>query len=245
MEEAIRKFLNNKPFHSINLKAVLFDMDGVIFDSMKYHASSWHETMRDFGIPFTPEEAYLHEGRTGKATIDILFERNFARKASPEEAEQLYLIKTQKFNECSKAEVMPGISSLLKKIKHTGLQPMVVTGSGQKSLIERLTMHFPGIFSPEYIITAEDVRNGKPNPEPYLKALEKGSYNPQEAIVIENAPLGIEAAHKAGIFTIAVNTGPLKDSILKDSGADFIFKDMPSLDTNWENIYSSLRNTKV
>ena len=72
-------------------------------------------------------------------------------------------------------------------------------------------------------------------------ALEKGGLQPWEAIVVENAPLGVEAAHAAGIFTIAVNTGPLPDSLLLDAGADILLSGMPSLCDEWEKIREAVR----
>jgi beta-phosphoglucomutase-like phosphatase (HAD superfamily) len=80
------------------------------------------------------------------------------------------------------------------------------------------------------MVTAFDVVNGKPHPEPFLMGLKKGgNLQPNQAIVIENAPLGIEAAVAAGIFTIAVNTGPLSDAILKEAGASLVFDSMTTL----------------
>lgn len=90
------------------------------------------------------------------------------------------------------------------------------------------------MFRQELMVTAFDVKYGKPNPEPYLIALEKGGLKPYEAIVIENAPLGVEAGHKAGIFTIAVNTGPLDGQVLLNSGADLLFPSMQALCESWE-----------
>ena len=244
MEEAILNYLKDKSFKAINLKAVLFDMDGVLFDSMKNHAEAWCNTMADFGVDFLLEEAYLHEGRTGENTINIAFQRSLGRTVSKEEAKKIYEIKSQKFNQCPTAKVMPGVTELLEKVKKMGLQPMIVTGSGQKSLLDRLNIHFPNTFVRHLMITAHDVQYGKPNPEPYLKALEKGGFLPEEAIVIENAPLGIEAAHAAGIFTVCVNTGPLSDKILLDAGANILFSDMPTFNEHWEKIAYTLKTVK-
>jgi beta-phosphoglucomutase-like phosphatase (HAD superfamily) len=61
---------------------------------------------------------------------------------------------------------------------------------------------------------------------------------------VENAPLGVEAAHAAGIFTVAVNTGPLDDKVLTDSGADLLFESMPSFNENWDFLFSTLKNTR-
>ena len=72
------------------------------------------------------------------------------------------------------------------------------------------------------MVTGFDVKRGKPDPEPYLMGLQKAGIKAEEAVVVENAPLGVESAHRAGIFTIAANTGPLEDSLLKEAGADIV-----------------------
>ena len=218
------------------LKAVLFDMDGVLFNSMPYHSEAWHKVMKSHGLTLSREEAYMHEGRTGAATINIVFQRELGREATQEEIESIYQEKSVLFNSCAEAERMPGAWELLQKVKGEGLTPMVVTGSGQLSLLERLEHNFPGMFRQELMVTAFDVKYGKPNPEPYLMALEKGGLKPNEAIVIENAPLGVEAGHKAGIFTIAVNTGPLNGEILLNAGADLLFPSMQALCESWEKL---------
>ena len=129
---------------------------------------------------------------------------------------------------------MPGAWALLQKAKKDGRIPMVVTGSGQLSLLERLEHHYPGMFHKELMVTAFDVKYGKPNPEPYLMALKKGGIKADEAVVVENAPLGVEAGHNANIFTIAVNTGPLNGQVLLDAGADLLFPSMQALNDTWD-----------
>ena len=203
------------------LKAVLFDMDGVLFNSMPYHSEAWHKVMKSHGLTLSREEAYMHEGRTGAATINIVFQRELGREATQEEIESIYQEKSVLFNSYAEAE---------------GLTPMVVTGSGQLSLLERLEHNFPGMFHKELMVTAFDVKYGKPNPEPYLMALKKGGLKADEAVVVENAPLGVEAGHKAGIFTIAVNTGPLDGQVLLDSGADLLLPSMQALCEAWDGL---------
>ena len=125
------------------IKAVLFDMDGVLFNSMPYHSEAWHQVMKSHGLNLSREEAYMHEGRTGAATINIVFQRELGREASQEEIEKIYKEKSILFNTHPEAERMPGAWELLKKIKREGLITMVVTGSGQLSLLDRLELNFP------------------------------------------------------------------------------------------------------
>ena len=84
--------------------------------------------------------------------------------------------------------ITPFSFELLKKIKAENKEIFVVTGSGQPSLIDSLDENFPGIFKKEKMVTAFDVTNGKPHPEPYLKALKKSGLQPWEVVVVENAP---------------------------------------------------------
>jgi beta-phosphoglucomutase-like phosphatase (HAD superfamily) len=85
-----------------------------------------------------------------------------------------------------------------------------------------------------HITTAYDVKQGKPAPDPYLKGLAKaGCTNPWEAIVVENAPLGVHAGVAARIFTIAVNTGPLPNEQLLCEGANLLFKSIAELKDEW------------
>jgi HAD superfamily hydrolase (TIGR01509 family) len=216
------------------IKAVLFDMDGVLYDSMRSHVQAWQETMSAVGIESSLEDFYLFEGRTGASTIDILFTRAFGREATLEEKKTIYARKAKRFVELEQAAStpMPGSLDVLKKVKELDLQCILVTGSGQHFLFEKLYKDFPGYFSKDLMVTAYDVTNGKPHPEPYLTGLKKGNLQPGEALVIENAPLGIESARAAGIYTIAVNTGPLPDQVLWEAGANTLFPSMKALAEN-------------
>ncbi len=209
-------------------------MDGVLFDSMPNHALAWSKAMTQFGLSMTPTEAYLHEGRTGSGTVNVVAQRFWGRDATDEEKETIYKVKTDIFNTCPEAQPMPGALELLRKVKAEGLRIVLVTGSAQASLLERLETHYPGMFSPGLMVTGSDVKHGKPHPEPYLMGLQKANVGAEEAVVVENAPLGVQSAHSAGIFTIAVNTGPLPDKILKDSGADIIYPNMAALAEAWD-----------
>lgn len=227
--QSVDLYLKKQGFETFAPKAVLFDMDGVLFDSMPNHARSWAKVCTEFGLAMTEEEAYMHEGRTGNATINILTRRYWNRDATPEEVERIYAEKCRLFNAAPEAPKMPGALEVLQKVKEAGMTIVVVTGSGQKSLLDRLEHNYPGFFSPELIVSSKDVKHGKPNPEPYLMGLEKVGLKPYEAIVVENAPLGVRAAVAAQIFTIAVNTGPLPESALLNEGANMLFPSMQAL----------------
>ena len=257
IKAAVEQYLKAHGFERMALKAAMFDMDGVLFDSMRNHAKCWHETMAHFGLDLPEWEAYMHEGRTGAGTINIVSMRQRGCEATEEEIQRIYQYKSDLFNQCPKAERMPGAYELLVKVKESGGVPMVVTGSGQRTLLERLNRNFPGIFRKELMVTAFDVKYGKPNPEPYLMGMEKYRKAlqppkgegirtvPQECgknsfIVVENAPLGVQAGVAAGVFTIAVNTGPLPDETLLSQGANLLFHSMQEFCDEWEVLVESL-----
>ena len=239
IEQKIQAFLSSKNYAKFDLKAVLFDMDGVLYDSMPNHAGSWHTVMNSYGFDLSFEEAYLHEGRKGLDTIQIVCRRQGV-ELSDEEIRAIYKKKAELFKTLPVSKRMPGSYELLQKVQNEGLIPMIVTGSGQKSLLANLSVSFPGIFQQERMVTSFDVKFGKPNPEPYLMALQKGDLKPWEVVVIENAPLGIESAKNAGLFTIVVNTGPLPDSCLWDAGANLLYPGMTTLNEEWGTIMKAL-----
>ena len=86
------------------------------------------------------------------------------------------------------------------------------------------------------MVTAFDVKYGKPHPEPYLMGLQKAHAKPNETFVVENAPMGVEAAVAANIFTIAVNTGPLPDQV---------YPDMENLAKDWKQIIELAKSTRL
>lgn len=219
-------------------------MDGVLYDSMPNHAASWVQIMQSHGFRMSREEAYMNEGRTGDHTIDLISRRE-GKTIDPEERKRIYQEKTDVFNALPAPKPMEGSAELLTKVRADGLFTMLVTGSGQPTLLDRLNQDFPGAFVREQMITSFDVKRGKPHPEPYLMALEKGALQANEAIVVENAPLGVEAARAAGLFVIAANTGPLPDSVLLDAGANYLLPSIEALCNDWKHVYKTLNTTHI
>ena len=235
----IEKFIQQKKYPTFKPKAIFFDMDGVLFDSMKSHAIAWVEALKTMGLPFTEYEAYMNEGRTGSSTIDGVFGKVYGRNATDEEKQVIYRLKSKLFEACEQPERMPFALELLKKVQTQKLEIFVVTGSGQPTLIDSLEAYFPGIFSKEKMVTAFDVKQGKPHPEPYLMALKKSGLKAWEVVVIENAPLGVESSSTAGLFSLGVNTGPLDTKVLTESGANLVFDGMNDLNEKWETFSKS------
>ena len=161
-------------------------MDGVIYDSMPNHAVSWHESMADYGLDMPMTGAYEYEGMRGVETIKLLAKQQWGRDLSDEEAQLMYQHKSEKFAAYPPATLMPGIVELMQQIKACGLKICIVTGSAQHVLLDKLQNDLPGLVTHELMVTALDVNHGKPNPEPYLKGMQKCDIHPWEAIVVEN-----------------------------------------------------------
>lgn len=218
------------------IKAVMFDMDGVLFDSMPLHTVSWHKAMLGLGVDLPLDVFYMNEGRTCRGTMDILFPEYLGRTASDEECEELYRIKSRYFHSIGEAPPMNGAREVLQKVHDLGLTALVITGSGDRNLMGRLSGAYEGLLRLDLTVCSLDVRKCKPDPEPYLVGLQHAGVSASEALVIENAPLGVRAGHASGCRTIAVNTGPLPDSALLDEGADVLFHSMRELAENFEKL---------
>lgn len=189
------------------------------------------------GIPAERDEFFMFEGMTGAATINELFLRTFGREATDEEKKSLYKRKTELFRAMPAVSRMPGASRLLEEMRERDVERVLVTGSGQMSLIDALEKDFPGAFSAGKMVSSRNVEHGKPHPEPYLRGLSLAGVDASEAIVVENAPLGVESGARAGILTIGVTTGPIPAQKLYDSGATVVMESMERLADAFPEIY--------
>lgn len=224
----------------MRLKAVFFDMDGVLYNSMPNHAKAWVQASEDFGLGMTAKDVYMNEGRTCFSTVNLFTNRQFGRETTLDEVDHIYARKCEYYNLLPKATPMPGALSLLKQIKRDGFQIVLVTGSAQHSLLSRLNYDYPDIFHSDLMVTGYDVKYGKPNPEPYLMAMQKANVMPWESVVVENAPLGVQSGVGAKAFTIACNTGPLDNQMFINEQANLLLPSLQVLSDIWPQLCDSL-----
>ncbi len=222
----IQDFLERNDYINLIPRAALIDMDGTLYDSMPSHAAAWKQMLSEIGVEIPMSDFFRYEGRTGASTIDLIFQQVYGRHCTDDEARTLYRRKTELFAAMPPVEPMPGAAEMLGFLEQVDIKRVLVTGSGQSSLLNRLNSDFPGAFSMDMRVTGRDVTKGKPSPEPYLKAMEIAGVKPNECIVIENAPLGVESGHASGAFTVGVNTGPIPEDELRAAGADIVFPSM-------------------
>lgn len=228
-DNEIKHYLAQHGYEKFVPKAVLFDMDGVLYDSMPHHAIAWQRAMGDFGLHFTAADSYATEGARGVDTIRKYVKDQLHKEISEEEAQRMYDVKTRYFHELPETQVFDGVRELMQWLSRHGLSINVVTGSGQRPLIQRLLTDFGDFLDEAHITSAFDVKRGKPAPDPYLAGLRKaGNLQPWQGIVVENAPLGVRAGVAAGCFTVAINSGPLPDEALTSEGSNLLFPSIRS-----------------
>lgn len=228
-QEAIKAYMKRRGITRIRPTAALIDMDGTLYDSMGNHADAWYRLISGIGIECTRDEFFLYEGRTGVSTINLLFNRAYGHDAAPEEAKELYHKKTLYFSDMPPVSPMPGAKEMVNTFLSNNITTVLVTGSGQNTLLNRLDTDYPGAFPTERRITSHDVKRGKPDPEPFIKAMTIVNASPEECIAVDNAPLGVKSGAATGAFTIGVTTGPIPREELSKAGADIVYSSMTEL----------------
>lgn len=184
------------------LKGLIFDVDGVLMDSMPYHADAWVKAFEDAGIHITNMDIYEIEGSNHKSVVDIVFHK---AGIEPKTSDYKTFLKRKRklFMQNNRSEPFKGMQTCLQALK--GKYKLAVASGADRTIVNSLMDKFyPGIF--EAIVSGEDVAHGKPNPEPYLTAAHKLGLGIEECMVIENAPLGIRSAKNAGMYCLAVPT---------------------------------------
>jgi beta-phosphoglucomutase len=184
-------------------KAVIFDMDGVIIDSMPYHFLAWYEALRPLGIRVGCFEVYAKEGEQWQKSL-----RDFLRRARIKPTKKIlnkiFLRRQKIFKENFKRFIFSGVYEFLICLKDKGYILSLVTGTPNDEVKRILPKRIYNLFNG--LVCGDHVKKGKPHPEPYLRAAKLLDLRPQECAVIENAPYGIESAKKAGMFCIALTT---------------------------------------
>lgn len=187
------------------LKAVIFDMDGVIIDSEPLHYKAYHLMFREVGISVSPE---MYESFTGKSTINICkqLKEEFCLPHSPGE---LAGIKRKHFEVIFKNDktfdLIDGVRDLIEDYHKHGLT-MVLGSSATMASIERIFKRFDLDRFFKAKLSGAELKASKPHPEIFIKAAEASGYSPDECMVIEDATNGVEAAKSAGIFCIAFDS---------------------------------------
>jgi beta-phosphoglucomutase len=205
----------------LNIKAVLFDFDGVIADTLTYHVQAWQQVFADYGVEILAEDVFLLEGQLAEEIGRQLAQQK-GLSLDAIILKEMVQRKRAIYNQITQATVYPASRKLIEYLKANSIKIALVTGAIRQNIEPVTGKEFLTNF--DAIITGNDVANTKPHPEPYLTAAQKLNVQPHECLVIENAPLGIRAAKLAEMFCVAVKTTIKDESYLKE--ADLIVADM-------------------
>ncbi|NTU96901.1 MAG: beta-phosphoglucomutase family hydrolase [Chlorobiaceae bacterium] len=185
--------------------AFIFDMDGVLTDNMRFHAESWVELFRDFGLEGLDAERYLVE-TAGMKGLDVL--RYFLDPdIGHAEAERLTELKDFLYRVMYRDRIrpMPGLDVFLHASEKSGISLGIGTGAGHSNIRYLLgLLGLTGTFGA--VVSAYDVERGKPHPDIFLRAAELLGVDPSSCIVFEDALPGVEAARSAGMQCVAITT---------------------------------------
>jgi beta-phosphoglucomutase len=215
----------------LGVRAVIFDMDGVLLDTLPLHYASYRHVLEAEGLAVEPRDISSREGLgTPELLASLSEERGW--QLSPQRIQELASRRRRFFWDRYEHRVYPGVTELLDFLERDGYGLAVVSGAIQRSLDVGLRDHpaasngrcLAGWFP--VIVGGTMVARGKPHPDPYLVALEKLSLEGRQALVVENAPVGITAAHAAGCYVAALET-TLPKSYLTD--ADWVLPDHAAL----------------
>ncbi|MFX0026645.1 MAG: HAD family hydrolase [Candidatus Hermodarchaeota archaeon] len=200
--------------------SVIFDMDGVLADTGPIHFDSWVKMFSEIGYHFNKE---LFKKTFGVQSPTIV-RKLVGDRIEQELVEKWAALKEQYYREMVKDKLkpLPGVKQIIQELKSFGFKLAVGTSAPRENvelLLNKLQLkqHF------DVLITAAEVKSGKPSPDVFLISAKKLKVKPKNCLVIEDAPVGIEAAQRAGMKSIALTTTHEKSEFLN---ADLIVKDL-------------------
>lgn len=186
----------------MDINAVIFDMDGVIFDTESLYLKHWCSIFSKYGYEMTKENYLLVMGR-GRKVVKEKFLSIYGENLPIDNMYKEKDYELSKYIEENEVPIKEGAYELLEFLKVNGYKIALATSAKRGRAMKHLKdSRFENYF--DVIITGEDIEKTKPNPEIFLKALERLNIEPKKAIVIEDSIAGIKAAKNAGIFAIHV-----------------------------------------
>ena len=192
-----------------NEKAFIFDLDGVIVDTAKYHFLAWRNLANELGFEFTEGHNELLKGVSRVRSLEILLEIGNVQ-LSDEQKQPLLLKKNEEYlgyvNQMTAEEILPGINNLLDYLDANNIKYALGSASKNAPLI----LEKVGLLNRfTAIVDGNDVSKAKPDPEVFLIGAKKLNKKPEDCIVVEDAIAGIEAANAAKMMSIGIGDAKL------------------------------------
>ena len=211
----------------MNNKAFIFDLDGVIVDTAKYHFLAWQKIASELGIEFTPEHNEQLKGVSRVRSLDIILE--LGKIDAPQEDKNRWLFQKNEdylsyLVDMNQSEILEGVLPILEFLKSKNQK--IALGSASKNA--RPILEKTGIINYfDAIVDGNDVTNAKPDPEVFLQAAKLLNVTPENAIVFEDSVAGVQAANIAKMISIGIG----EEDILHE--AQYIFKDFTFMDVSF------------
>ena len=208
----------------MNKKAFIFDLDGVIVDTAKYHFLAWKKIANELGFEFTHENNELLKGVSRIRSLDIILELGKI-KASQEDKNRWLIQKNEDYLsylvDIDESEILPGVMPILKYLKEK--KQFIALGSASKNA--RPILEKTGTLAYfDAIVDGNDVSNAKPDPEVFLLAARLLDTKPENSIVFEDSVAGIQAANIAGMVSVGIGEAVTLHE------AKYIFRDFTLMD---------------
>ncbi|MGU3359348.1 HAD family hydrolase [Methylobacterium sp. M6A4_1b] len=209
------------------VRAVIFDIDGTLLDSVDLHAQAWVDAFAHFGVTVGHDEARSQIGKGGDQLLPVFLDE--ARIAREGETIEAYRSDLFKRDYLSQVKPFPGVRALFEHLKSQGLT-VALASSGKAAEVE----HYQSLMKVEdltdVVVTSDDVARSKPFPDIFQAALEKlAPLTAAQAVVVGDTPYDAEAAGKAGIRSIGVLCGGFPEAGLRAAGCLAIYRDPQDL----------------
>jgi beta-phosphoglucomutase len=211
----------------MNQKCFIFDLDGVIVDTAKYHYLAWQKIAHQLGIEFTPEHNEELKGVSRVRSLDIILK--LGNIDATQEEKNVWLVQKNEdylsyLVTMDESEILPGVLPVLIYLKENNQK--IVLGSASKNakpILEKAKI----IDYFDAIVDGNDVTNAKPDPEVFLQGAKKVNFSNEKCIVFEDSVAGVQAANIAGMTSVGIG----EESILHE--AQFVFPDFTHIDLNF------------
>jgi|SRR6218665_2190058 len=211
----------------MNKKAFIFDLDGVIVDTAKYHFLAWQKIAAELGIEFTPEHNEELKGVSRVRSLDIIL--NLGNIEATQENKDKWLIQKNEdylsyIEHMDETEILPGVVTILEYIKEKN--QLIALGSASKNarpILEKVKI----LHLFDAIVDGNDVTNAKPDPEVFVRAAQLLNVSNENSMVFEDAVAGIQAANIANMTSVGIGD----EKILHE--AKYNFKDFTFMDTSF------------
>ncbi|HEX7958051.1 MAG TPA: HAD family hydrolase [Pyrinomonadaceae bacterium] len=214
------------------LKAVIFDVDGTLIDSVDLHARAWQEALAHFGKRFDFERVRYQIGKGGDQLMPVFLSEQELEEFGDEL--EKYRGELYKRDYMPRVKGFPAVRELFERVKREGLQiALASSATGDELQTYKRIAHIEDLVEEE--TSSDDAEKSKPHPDIFEAALERlGGVAPAEAVVVGDTPYDAEAAGKAGIKTVGLLSGGFPEEDLRAAGCVRVYRDAADLLANYD-----------